>query len=297
MVSTAAERMIEQMRAQMGGPLPSLEEERSSWEAYAKGDKLPEGTLVSGVSLNGVDCEWVGRDDSDGGVLMLVHGGGYNAGSPRTHRKFAATLAKASRHRVLVPDYRLAPESPYPAGLEDVIAVYAAIIEEGADPGSIAFVGDSAGGGLALAAVVQLRDLGAPLPRALVLLSPWLDLTLSGESLDRNAIHPNPSEAELRRAAAWYAGAANAAEPLISPLFADLGGLPPVLAQAGGHDVLLDDAVRVVEQVRAAGGKATLSVAPGLWHGFQMADCLEARAAVEEAVAFVDNAQPADAVA
>jgi acetyl esterase/lipase len=293
MPSPEAEKIIAEMRARPTG-MPSLEEERSGWEAYAKTLKLPEGTLVSGVSLNGVPCEWVERADSDGLVIVLVHGGGFNSGSPRTHRQFAARLALASGARVLVPDYALAPEEPFPAGLDDIVAVYAALAEQGVEAQDIVFSGDSSGGGLAVAALVKLRELGAPMPRALALTSPWVDLTLSGDSHRTNRAHPNPSEDDLRRAAGWYVPVEQHGEALVSPLFADLSGLPAMLVQAGGHEVLLDDAAQLVARAKAAGVDARLSVAAGLWHVYQHSDCPEARDAIEEIATFI-NAAGADA--
>jgi len=289
MPSPEAEKIIAGMRANPEG-MPSLEDERNGWEAYARTLKLPEGSLVSGVSLNGVPCEWVERGDSDGLVVVLVHGGGFSSGSPRTHRQFAARLAQASGARVLVPDYALAPEEPFPAGLEDIVAVYAALAEQGVEPRDIVFSGDSSGGGLAVAALIKLRELGAPMPRALALTSPWVDLTLSGESHRTYALHPNPSVANLKRAAEWYAPAGQHGEPLVSPLFADLTGLPAMLVQAGGHEVLLDDAAALVARAQAAGGDARLSVAPGLWHVYQHSDCPEAHDAIEEIAAFINTA-------
>ena len=290
MPSPQAEAITAEMRAYASQPLPSLEDERTGWEASVKGQKLPEGTLVSGVSLNGVPCEWVERADSDGLVILLVHGGGFTSGSPRTHRKFAATLARAAGGRVLVPDYALAPEEPFPAGLDDVVAVYAALAEQGVEPHDIVFNGDSAGGGLAVAALLKLRELGAPMPRAAVLLSPWADLTLSGASYSNKGDHPNASREELMRAAAAYAPAERHREPLVSPLFADLGGLPPLLVQAGEHEVFIDDATGLVNRAQAAGIDARLSVAPGLWHVYQHSDCPEARDAVEEIATFINTA-------
>jgi acetyl esterase/lipase len=295
MVSAAAQRIIAEMRAAAGAPLRSLEEERSGWEAAARAEKLPEGTLVSGVNLNGVDCEWVERADSDREVVVMIHGGGFNSGSPRTTRRFAAEFARESGRRVLVPGYRLAPEDPHPAGLDDIVAVYAALIEDGIDPAAIAFVGDSSGGNLALAAALNLREIGAPQPAALVLISPWLDLTLGGESHRANRAHPNPSVEELQRAASWYAEGLDLRDPLVSPLFGAFDGLPPMLIQAGGHEVLLDDAVALANRAGAAGVRVVLSVGEELWHCFPLYDCPEARAAVEEAAAFVNNAGGADA--
>ncbi len=297
MVSAAAKAIIEQMRANAGGPLPSLEEERSGWAEYASKEKILEGTLVSGVSLNDVACEWVEREDSDPQIVILIHGGGFTSGSPRIHRRFASMMAKASGRRVLVPDYRLAPENPFPAGIEDIVAVYAALVEAGIDPGEVVFAGDSAGGALVVSAALQLREIGAPQPAGLILMSPWLDVSLSGQSLKTNAIHPNPTAEELERAAVWYAGDADRTDPLMSPVFADLAGLAPLLIQVGSHDVLLDDALRLAERARAGGVPVTLSVAEGMWHVYQQSDCPEGWAAVEEAAAFVNNAGSAGAAA
>lgn len=294
MPSPEAHAIIAQMRAEPVGPDQSLEDERSGWEASVKGQRLSEGFLVSGVSLNGVPCEWVERTDNDGVVILLVHGGGFSSGSPRTHRRHAAQLALAADARVLVPDYALAPEEPFPAGLDDIVAVYAALVEQGTEPKNVVFLGDSAGAGLALSAVLKLRELGAPMPRGVVLQSPWVDLTLSGGSHKANAEHPNPTESALRRAAAWYAPADKHRDPLVSPLFADLSGLPPLLVQAGGHEKLLDDALGIAERAKSAGVAVTVTVAPGLWHVYQHYDCPEARDAIEEVAAFINAAAPAE---
>lgn len=289
MPSPQAQAIIAEMHARPVGSLPSLADERAGWETFAKGQKLPEGTQVSGVSLSGVPCEWVERTDSDGLVIVLVHGGGFNSGSPRTHRKFAATLARATGARVLVPDYALAPEEPFPAGLDDIVAVYAALAEQGVDPGEIVLHGDSSGGGLVVSALLKLRELGAPMPRAVMLMSPWTDLTLSGASHASNRSHPNPSQEDLSRAANWYAPPDQHRDPLVSPVFANLAGLPPMLVQAGGREVLLDDAVKLVERAQAAGVAARLSVGPELWHVYQHYDCPEARDAIEEAATFINT--------
>ena len=270
MVSVQAQAIIDDMRAQMGAPLPPLAEERAGWEAWSRQQRLPEGSLVSGVELNGIACEWVERAESEREMLLLVHGGGYSAGSPLTHRRFAAGLALAGGRRVLVPEYRLAPEE-------------------------IAFLGDSAGGGLALASLIKLKELGAPLPAALVTMCGWMDLTLSAASLDAHVGFPGVSRAELERAADWYLPIGDRRDPLVSPVHADLSGLPPLLVQAAGNDILLDDSVILAARAREAGVDVTLTVTPGMWHGFQTGDCPEARAAVEEAVVFVNNRGPAGA--
>lgn len=296
MLSPQAETIIAEMRARPADVLLPVEDERAAVDAAAKAQKLPEGTLVAGVSLNGVLCEQVERGDGgDGQVILYVHGGGFCVGSSRSHRLFAARLAQASGCKVLVPDYALAPEEPFPAGIDDVVAVYAALAEAGVQPGDITLAGDSAGGAVALAAVVKLRELSAPMPRAIVLLSPWLDLSLSGASHTANRKYPNMAEPRLRRAAAWYAPEAQHRDGQVSPLFADLRGLPPMLVQAGDREIFVDDAVEVVRRARAAGVEATLSVAAELWHVYQHSDCPEARDAIEQMSAFVHAAVPAEA--
>jgi acetyl esterase/lipase len=292
MVSAQARTSIEAMQSAAATPLLPLSEERANWEALARKEKLPEGTLVSGAALNGVPCEWVERADSDHDVILFIHGGGFTRGSPRTHRPLAASLTRASGRRLVVPDYRLAPEEPFPAGLDDIVAVYAALVEDGLAPEAIAFAGDSSGAGLALAAALKLKEIGAPLPGALVSLCGWLDLTLTAASLDEPGMLPSPSRAELERNVACYAGAEDRHNPLLSPVFGALAGLPPLLLQAAGRDRLLDDSITLAARAREAGVAVTLSVAAELWHGFQATDCPEARAAVEEAAAFVNNALP-----
>lgn len=295
MVSAAAQAIIDNLRAERGRPLPSLEDGRTGWERAAKAEKLPEGTLVSGISLNEVPCEWVERADSDTALVIIVHGGGFHAGSPRTHRRFAANFARATGRRMLIPDYRLAPEHPYPAAIDDVVAVYAGLLGQGMAAEEIVLCGDSAGGGLALSAALSLREVGAPLPAGIILMSPWLDLTLSGDSL--KVADADPSREALARSVDWYRGQADPADPFLSPLFAELAGLPPMLIQAGAADSLADDAVRLHERAQDAGVPSVLSIAPDMWHVFQHYDCPEARAAVEEAAAFVDNTASTEPVA
>lgn len=295
MLSPQAETIIAEMRARPADVLLPVADERAAVDAAAKAQKLPEGTLVAGVSLNGVLCEQVERADHDGQLILYVHGGGFCVGSSRSHRLFAAKLAQASGCRVLVPDYALAPEEPFPAGIDDIVAVYAALAENGVQAGDITLAGDSAGGAVALAAAIKLRELGAPMPRAIVLLSPWLDLTLSGASHMANQAYPNMAEPRLRRAAGWYAPEGQHRDPLVSPLFADLRGLPPMLVQVGEREVFLDDSVELVRRAKAAGVEATLHVAPELWHVYQHSDCPEARDAIEDIAAFVHAAAPAEA--
>jgi acetyl esterase/lipase len=210
------------------------------------------------------------------------------------HRAFLAQLARATGTRVLAVDYRLAPEHPYPAALEDAVAAYRWALDAGYAPSQVVVAGDSAGGGLALATVVALRDAGAPLPAGAVCLSPWLDLALTGASMRSNArVDPILSYEILDGYARLYASAHDRTSPLISPLYADLRGLPPLLIQVGTEEVLLDDAVRCADRAQAAGVAVTLEVVDGMFHVFQMVGALpETQAAMREIAVFVKALRP-----
>jgi len=202
-------------------------------------------------------------------VILYLHGGGYCIGSPATHRPITSVLALRSGLQVHVPDYRLAPEHPHPAALNDAMAVYRELI---AEPGRrVILGGDSAGGGLALALALSIRDAGLPAPAALLLLSPWVDLACGGESMRSHAERdPMLSAAGLQRWASAYVGRMPVEHPLCSPLLADLSRLPPLLIQVGTEEVLYDDAERLHDRVEAAGGSVSLQVYPDVWHDFQL---------------------------
>jgi acetyl esterase/lipase len=200
-------------------------------------------------------------------VILYLHGGAYTMGSCATHRSLAARIAAAGRSATLQPEYRLAPEHPSPAALEECTAAYRHLLDGGTPPAQIAVVGDSAGGGLALALAVGLRDAGIPLPAALVYLSPWTDLAMTGESVrTRATVDPVCTVTESALHAAHYAGCAAARAPRVSPVYADLHGLPPLLLHVGDLEILLSDATRVADRARAAGVDVTLQVCPGMWH-------------------------------
>lgn len=230
------------------------------------------------VSLGGVPCEILDTG-TEGTSLLYLHGGGYCVGSPRTHRELAGRLARAARRPAVVPDYGLAPEHPFPAGLDDAFAVYCALAEQ--EGGAPALAGDSAGGGLALALMLRLREARLPLPPACGLMSPWTDLTLSGDAIGTRADRdPFLTPTSLESFAGAYAGGTDRALPLCSPLFGDLSGLPPLWVQVGSEEILFDDAARLVAGVRAAGGQAELVVGEGLFHVWQaVAPAPEAQAA------------------
>ena len=241
------------------------------WMAMVASSTLgARGTHIE-RGLWGVPGEWVRqRDLQDGPVLLYLHGGGYTLGSPRTHRALASHIAATARCQVLVPEYRLAPEHPYPAAVEDAVAAYRCLLDRvGAD--RIALAGDSAGGGLALCTALALRDAGLPLPRSLVLLSPWTDLSLSGETIDRlDTVDPMLRRAWLQRAGDAYRGDLAATDPRVSPLHASLDGLPPMLIQVGSDEILLSDSQRLADKARATGLTVRLEIEEGYWHDFQV---------------------------
>lgn len=204
------------------------------------------------------------------GRLLYFHGGGYVVGSPDTHAGLVGELARRTRVRATSVDYRLAPEHSFPAPVDDGLAAYRALLEDGTDPSELVVAGDSAGGGLAIALLVAARDLGLPQPAAVAVLSPWTDLTLSGESIrSKEEADPIFTAEDLRWYADHYLGDRDRAEPLASPLFADLTGLPALLVQAGAHEVLLDDAVRLARRAGADDVDVTLEIRSGVPHVYQ----------------------------
>jgi acetyl esterase/lipase len=253
----------------IGRPIP--ERVQRAWMVMVASSTLRAGDTRTERGTWGVPGEWTQhRHFVDGRVLLYLHGGGYTIGSPRTHRALTSHLAAAARCQVLVPDYRLAPEHPYPAALQDTLAAYRCLLERFA-PEQIAIGGDSAGGGLTLCTALAIRDAGLPMPRALVLLSPWTDLGLSGETIDGlDAIDPMLGRAWLQRAVDAYRGDLPASDPRVSPLHASLHGLPPMLVQVGSDEILLSDSRRLVEKARAGGLDVRLEIEPGYWHDFQI---------------------------
>ena len=251
----------------------------------------PRGTRIEPISADGVVGEVVATAASapDRHVLFL-HGGAYSVGSPRLYRLFTWRLANAGRARVVAIEYRLAPEHPFPAALDDVVQAYRWLLSGGADPRRLAIAGDSAGGGLTLAAMMKLRDQGAPLPSAAVVMSPWTDLALTGRSLHTNAeSDPMLVAAEVPRLARYYVPESEARNPYASPLYGDPRGLPPTLIQVGSDEILRDDAVRMAEKMKAAGAEVELQVWTRMPHVFQVLAAVvpEARKAIAEIARFL----------
>ncbi|SDX40837.1 alpha/beta hydrolase [Marinobacter mobilis] len=225
------------------------------------------------------------------GVLFL-HGGAYVMGGFGSHRKLATAVGDAAGAKVWLPDYRLAPESPHPAALNDALAVYTGLLEQGQNPDRLSIVGDSAGAGLALTLAVAIREAGLPSPASLVLLSPWVDLSLSGETIaSHRRRDPMISADWLQWAGKLYRGHADRADPACSPLFADLRGLPPILIQVGSEEILLSDAQRLHQRCEEAGVACDLREYAGLWHVFQLhfGWLPEADSAITEIGGFIKN--------
>jgi epsilon-lactone hydrolase len=230
----------------------------------------PRGVEYVAVDAGGVNSERIigplSRPDRH---VLFLHGGGYTFGSSLLYRDFTWRIAAACRAIVLCIDYRLAPEHPFPAALDDAVAAYRWLLAEGAAPRHIALAGDSAGGGLVLATLMRLRDQGAPLPAAAALISPWTDLALTGESLRRSAAKdPIVSVEAAAHNARLYLAGTDPRHPCASPLYGNLAGLPPTLILAGSDEVLLDDSVRMADRIRTAGCQVDLDVVPGMFHGW-----------------------------
>lgn len=249
----------------------------------------PRGTETVSVDAGGVSADRIGRPASrPGRYVLYLHGGGYRVGGPLTYRHFTWRIADAAQAHVLIIRYRLAPEHPFPAALDDALAAYRWLLQQ--DAREIIVMGDSAGGGLTLALLMKLRDEGLALPDAAVAMSPWTDLALTGASLTENAAaDPMLNACDIPAAAADYLAGTDPRNPYASPLYGDPGGLPPVLIQVGSDEVLRDDATRMAERLRAANPRSQLQVWPLMPHVWQAYTWVmpEARAALADIADFV----------
>jgi monoterpene epsilon-lactone hydrolase len=272
MASAELQAVIDQLRANPLDANAPLEVLRTAFpEAPA-----PDGTTATPIDAGGIPAEWVVADNASPELrLLYLHGGGYVICGPATHRDLAGRISQASGVSVLVIDYRLAPEHPFPAAVNDAVAALRWMRDHGpagAAPARATFVaGDSAGGGLTLATLLAVRDTGERVPDAAVTISAWTDLACTGDSVHTRAdVDPMVTDAVLRRMTAEYLQGGEATQPLASPLYADLRGLPPLLMQVGDAEVLLDDTTRVATKAQAAGCEVTLEVYPEMMHIFQL---------------------------
>ena len=265
---------------------------RSDWDAAFGGSTAP--VMCEPVSAGRVDGEWISPAHAPKDkAILYFHGGGFRIGSVASHRDLIAQIALASSCRVLAINYRLAPEHRFPAALDDALAAYGWMLGRGLKPANIAFAGDSAGGNLVLAAMLALRERGLPLPVAAVLMSPWTDLAATGASYvsraESDPIHQRSMILALAKN--YLGGQGDPRDPLVSPLYADLRGLPPLMIQVGDRETVLDDSVMFADKARAAGVDVDLEVWDGMIHVFQMfgAELAEAHQAIASIAGFLNR--------
>jgi epsilon-lactone hydrolase len=270
----------------------SVAQMRSDWDAAFGGSTAP--VAYERVCAGGVDGEWISPANvPEDNAILYFHGGGFRLGSVTSHRDLMAQIALASGCRVLAINYRLAPEHRFPAALDDALAAYGWMLDCGLKSENVAFAGDSAGGNLVLAAMLALRERGLPLPVSAVLMSPWTDLAATGSSyVSRAEADPIHQRSMILALAKNYLGGqGDPYDPLVSPLYADLAGLPPLLIQVGDRETVLDDSVMFADLARAAGVDVSLEVWDGMIHVFQMfgAELPEARQAIASIAGFLNR--------
>ena len=269
----------------------TFQERRADFEQQVSLLTVAENVTCEPVSASGIPAEWnVPEGASERDVLLYLHGGGYCVGSIITHRSMVSHIAGAAKIKALLIDYRLAPENPFPAAVEDSTAAYEWLLSQGIAAGSIIIAGDSAGGGLTVATLMSLREKEVPLPAAAVLISPWVDLAITGDSIISKAdIDPMVTKEALMEFAEAYLGDADSRTPLASPLYGDLDGLPPMLIHVGAAEILLDDAARMADRAGKAGVDISLNTAEGMCHVWHFFSSMlpEAMEAIEEVAKFM----------
>ena len=259
-----------------------VSEQRRLFREAVSAQPLPADVSVTAASLGGVPTAEITIAGSEPRhIVLYFHGGVYVISDAFLAAGLASQIGRRTRAKVISVDYRLAPEHPYPAAVDDALAAYQALLDDGTSPSDIAFAGDSAGGGLAVVTLLNARDHGLPLPAAAFVMSPYVDLTLAGATMEtKRDVDPLLSRELLQPRVADYTQGRDAALGLISPVFADLTGLPPLIIQAGSHEVLLDDAVRLARQAAIADVEVTLEVTPKVPHVFQAYSAMLDEAAV-----------------
>jgi epsilon-lactone hydrolase len=271
-VSTQQRETLDAILRQSAFPAGSdVSEQRRQLRELLSAQPLPPEVTVTGAVLGGVPAAEITVDGIEPRhVVLYFHGGVYVMGDAFLAADLASQVGRRTRAKVISVDYRLAPEHPYPAAVDDALAAYEALLDNGTAPSDIVFAGESAGGGLAIATLVNARDHGLPLPAAAYVMSPYADLTLAGTTMEtRRDADPLLSPEALQARVTDYTSGQDAALGLISPVFADLSGLPPLIIQAGTHEVLLDDALRLARQAATADVEVTLDITPQVPHVFQ----------------------------
>ena len=297
MPSAEFENLVQTFKAQRTDASPTIGELRIGFDMLGQMMPVAEGVLIEETSLAGLATDRLATADADTErVLLYLHGGGYCIGTRASHRPTAAALAKATGITVLLPEYRLAPEAPFPAAVEDARAIYEALLETYA-PERIVVAGESAGGGLTAALLVNLRDDGRPLPAAAAVISPWCDLRslgdVSDEALETDFLRPEALEVFI---GGYAPDEAVRATPLCSPVTADLSGLPPLLVLAGGREILCDQDRRLAARAKECGVDVTLDVQPDMFHAWTLFTVLpEAQATIGKIAAFFREHMPVPA--
>ncbi|HWC22263.1 MAG TPA: alpha/beta hydrolase [Flexivirga sp.] len=271
---------------------PSVEQLRVGFAAFMGTFAIPAGVRQTGTTLAGRRAVLVEpAGDAASGTILYFHGGSFSLGSPETAMTLTANLVRRAGIRAFSLDYRLAPEHPFPAAIEDCVAAFRSLLDRGVDPDSIVFAGDSAGGGLTVTTCLAARDAGLPMPAAIVAFSPGLDHTRTGASMiTKEGVDPFFTREGLGHTAQLYVGGQDPNQPLLAPaVFADLTGFPPILLQVGTNELLLDDSVRLAERARMAEVDVILDITAGVPHVFQAwSESLdEADQALERAALFI----------
>jgi monoterpene epsilon-lactone hydrolase len=275
LASEELKKVIEILRTRPVHTELDIDERRSEMEIAFTRFKVAADVHCDPVDAGGVAAEWIVAPGAlQERAIYYLHGGGYGTGSINTHREMVSRLSRVARARALLIDYRLAPENPFPAAVEDATAAYRWLLSTGVNPNSVVIAGESAGGGLTVATLIALRDAGVPLPSAAISLSPWVDMEALGESMKTKAeVDPLVSRESILMYAKAYLGNADPRNPLAAPLYADLRGLPPLMIQVGNAEVLLDDAIRLAHRAKSAGVDVVLERYEEMihmWHFFPM---------------------------
>jgi acetyl esterase/lipase len=249
----------------------SVQELRENIENFLAHFPPDPDLVIEPLMIEHIPAEWVlAPGATKEKVILFVHGGGFNAGSMKSHRDFVGRLSVATQKAVLSFDYRLAPEYPFPAALDDTTTVYSWLLKQRYSPSDIFALGVSCGGGLVVSLCLLLKEKNLPLPAALICLSPWVDLTLSGESIYKNAGKDTVTRDRLEKAVDMYVDEHSAKDPLISPIFGDLSNLPPIFVLVGSIETLLDDALKLAEKAREAGVETTLDIQENMIHSWPL---------------------------
>ena len=287
-MSTEQQETLDAILRQSAFPVGSdVDQQRRQLRELVSAQPLPAEVTVTAATLGGVPTAEITVDGIEPRhVVLYFHGGVYVIGDAFLAAELASQVGRRTQAKVISVDYRLAPEHPYSAAVDDALAAYEALLHDGVAPSDIAFAGESAGGGLAIATLVNARDHGLPLPAASYVMSPYADLTLAGTTMEtKRVVDPLLSRELLQPRVTDYTSGQDAASGLISPIFADLSGLPPLIIQAGTHEVLLDDAVRLAGRAATADVAVTLEITPGVPHVFQAYHAI-----LDEAAAALDSA-------